>query len=126
MQPTANPFDVPNTAPPVPTNTDAPAAPEYEFVRMPDGSIRAVAKSDIQNVSEIQTATQNVTATPQAPKVEAHFYVWLADGSVERVKESDLPGTAGANAQFGHWQREDKVYQIVAVYPVEDIVKGDK
>ena len=104
----------------------ASATQEYEFVRMPDGSVAAIAKSDIKNVSEIATATQNIAATVAAPKVEQHFYVWLADGSVERVKEADLPGASGTNAVFGHWQRGDNVYQIVGVYPVEDIVKGDK
>lgn len=127
MSPDNNPFAVPTPAP-VPSADTAPPAPasEYEFVRMPDGSVQAVAKSDIHQIDEIATATQNITATPEAPKVEAHFYVWLADGSVERVKESDLPTTAGTNAVNGHWQREDKVYLIVGVYPVEDIVKGDK
>lgn len=109
--------------PPVDTAPPAPAS-EYEFVRMPDGSIQAVAKADIKNVSEIATATQNITATTPAPKVEVHFYVWLADGSVIRVKEDDLPGSAGAGAPLGHWQRDNNVYQIVAVYPVEDVVKG--
>ena len=118
-----SPFTVP--APP-PVNAPA-VTPEdvYTFVEMPDGSVRAVRKSEIQKVSEIETATQNITATPEVPKVEAQFYVWLADGSVVRVKESDLPVPAGTNAVNGHWQRDKNVYLIVGVYPVEDIVKGD-
>ena len=128
MQPVANPFDTPTPAPVAPPVVAEPPAPatEYEFVRMPDGSIQAVAKADIKDVSEIATATQNIAATAAPVKVDQHFYVWLADGSVVRVKESDLPVAAGTNATLGHWQRDNSVYQIVGVYPVEDIVKGDQ
>jgi hypothetical protein len=45
-------------------------------------------------------------------------YVWLADGSVLRVENEDIP-QAGHN-HLGHWQRGDKVYQVVGVYPVEE------
>jgi len=45
-------------------------------------------------------------------------YVWLADGSVLRVANADVP--QGGHLTLGHWQRGDKVFQVVAVYPVED------
>jgi len=45
-------------------------------------------------------------------------YVWLADGSVLRVENEDLP--PGGHQSLGHWQRGDKVYQVVGVYPVEE------
>lgn len=94
---------------------------DFEFVRLPDGSIRAVPKADIREVPE--TATQDAPATVMVPVEDPHFYVWLANGDVIRVKESDLPGSAGTNAAHGHWQKDGNVYLIVAVYPVEDKVK---
>jgi hypothetical protein len=96
---------------------------DYEFVRI-GGQVRAIRKSSVSD--EPETATQNIPKSAMAEVVDPHFYVWLADGNVIRVKQSDLPVAAGTNAAFGHWQIEDKVFQIVNVYPVEDIVKGDK
>lgn len=113
---------------------DAPAAPQADviapsgeglvFVRTPDGQVHAVPAKDIVDVP--------ATSVSDAPKqsavaavAEPQFYVWLANGDVVRVKESDLPAAnAGTNAVFGHWQIGDKVYTIVAIYPVEDVVKG--
>jgi len=65
-------------------------------------------------------------ATQDAPpKVEedtsdsaTQSYVWLADGSVLRVRNEDLP--PAGHLTLGHWQRGDKVYLVVAIYPVED------
>jgi hypothetical protein len=115
----------PPVEPPTPSNdwTEAYAA-GFEYVRLPNGSIHAVRKADIQEVPE--TATQPVPKTAMAEVVDPHFYVWLADGNVIRVKQSDLPVPAGTNAQYGHWQIDDKVFLIVNVVPVEDIAKGDK
>lgn len=93
---------------------------EYEFVRMPNGSIRPVPKDDIREAPT--TSTQDAVVTEQKPKEDMHFYVHLADGSVERVKESDLPMPAGSNAVHGFWQREGKLYTVIGVYPVEDNV----
>lgn len=56
---------------------------------------------------------------PAQPESDAEVYVWLANGDVERVKESDLPGSAGTNALHGHYVKDGKTYQIVAVHPVE-------
>lgn len=56
---------------------------------------------------------------------EPQSYIWLADGSVERVLDEDLPGHAGVGAENGHWERDGKVYQIVAVYPVEIELKKE-
>jgi len=96
---------------------------EYEFVRMPNGSIRAVAKDDIREAPA--TSTQDTVVTQEKPKEDVHFYVHLADGSIERVKESDLPTPAGSNAVHGFWQREGKLYTVIGVYPVEDNVGKD-
>lgn len=49
-------------------------------------------------------------------------YVWLANGTVKRCNNEDLPATGGAD--FGHWNESGKVHTIVAVYPVEETVKG--
>lgn len=53
-------------------------------------------------------------------------YIWLADGSVERVEDADLPGRAGSNAEWGHWEKDGKVHTIVGVYPVEYEIKEGK
>lgn len=98
-------------------------ADDYEYVRI-GGVVRAIPKSSVSD--EPETATQAVPKAAMVEVVDPHFYVWLADGNVIRVKQSDLPATAGTNAANGHWQIDDKVYLIVAVYPVEDIVKGEK
>ena len=58
----------------------------------------------------------DVNATPQS-------YVWLADGNVLRVNDEDLPGASGAGNPHGHWQKENKVYEIVGIYPVESVVE---
>lgn len=57
--------------------------------------------------------------TPAQPESDVEVYAWLANGDVVRVKQSDLPGTAGTNALHGHYEKDGKTYQIVAVYPVE-------
>lgn len=129
LAPVNEPFNVGIVPPPPATSTVAesftgPSVDDYEFVRLPNGVIHPVLKSSIQEVPE--TATQAIPKTALVEVVDPHFYVWLANGDVIRVKQSDLPATAGTNAQFGHWQIENKVFQIVNVVPVEDIVKGDQ
>lgn len=85
----------------------------FTFVRMPDGSVRAVRNDAIQNIGAFDSTVGN----PEIPDEE--MYVWLADGSVERVKQSKLPGSAGTNAVNGYYERDNKMHHIVAVYPVE-------
>jgi len=87
------------------------------------GKVRAIPKASVED--EPETATQNIPKAAMVEVVDPHFYAWLANGEVIRVKQSDLPAAAGASAPFGHWQVDNKVFQIVNVYPVEDIVKGD-
>ena len=129
MIPTSDPFTVPaDEAPPVdptPAN-DTPDVVDdnpYTYVKGPDGVIRAVLKSDVHDAPA--TETQNILPATLAVVPEQQFYVHLANGDVVRVKEKDLPASAGTNATNGHWQRDDKVYLIIGVYPVEDIVKGN-
>ena len=55
---------------------------------------------------------------------EPQSYVWLADGSVVRAYDADLPAGGGTGTPHGFWQRGDKVYQVVGVYPVESVVEG--
>jgi hypothetical protein len=98
-------------------------ADDFEYVRI-NGVVRAIPKASVAD--EPETATQAVPKSATVEVVDPHFYVWLADGNVIRVKQSDLPATAGTNAAFGHWQIENKVFQIVIVVPVEDLVKGDQ
>ena len=70
-----------------------------------------------RNTGEL--STQDKPATPDPNEgVVTQSYVWLADGSVLRVENEDLP--QGGHQTLGHWQRGDKVYQVVGVYPVEE------
>lgn len=107
------------------TPPEAPVKDEVKwlYVRLPDGSVQAVNPADVQEAPATSKQDGPGTPTEQA-KPEAEFYVHLADGSVKRVKESDLPGGVGTNAPSGHWQEGNKVFQVIGVYPVEDIVKG--
>lgn len=93
---------------------------DFEYVRI-DGVVRAIPKASVQEQPE--TATQPALKAAMVEVIDPHFYVWLADGKVIRVKQSDLPAPAGSNAQYGHWQIDNKVFLIVNVVPVEDIVK---
>lgn len=106
---------------PVVDVTELPETPvqDYTYVRLPSGEVRAIPAEQIQNVA-ITTATSDAPApVADAAKEDEHFYVHLSNGEVERVKESDLPTSAGTNAPFGYWQKGNKVFLIVAVYPVE-------
>jgi len=98
-------------------------ADDYEYVRI-GGVVRAIPKKSVAD--EPETVTQAIPKSAMTEVVDPHFYVWLADGNVIRVKQSDLPTPAGTNAAYGHWQIENKVFQIVNVVPVEDLVKGEK
>lgn len=112
-QPMISPFDVPQ-----PT-VDTPAPPvDYVYVEMPDGTYKAVPRSEVTP----RTSTQDSPAVSKVETPEEEFYVHLADGTTERVKESDLPVGIGTNAPFGHWQRKNKVYTVIGVYPVETTV----
>lgn len=92
---------------------------EYEVVRFPDGSLRAVAKASIVQVEAPVTSVSEHVAQVQAQAPDELFYVWLADGTVRKVKESDLPAPAGTNAPHGIWVEAGKTYVIAGVYPVE-------
>lgn len=78
-----------------------------------------VKKADVSATAEKQDKPE-VTEDENA---EAQYYVWLSNGSVKRVNASDVQSTTHP---FGHWQSGNNVYQIVAVYPVEDTVKDAK
>jgi len=80
--------------------------------------------SDAQEVSGAKASAEfskpDNPKTPEEnlPDSATQSYVWLADGSVLRVQNEDLP--QGGHQTYGHWQRGDKVFLIVAIYPVED------
>jgi hypothetical protein len=94
---------------------------DYDFVRMPDGTVRAVRKSDITDVSELPlTSRSEAPRTAVVEKPVQHFYVWLANGDIERVAEEDLPTGSGTNAPQGFWQKNGKVLMVVGIHPIED------
>lgn len=75
---------------------------------------------------DVKAGSTEGLSTSDAPKYEAEeakepeYYVWLANGAVKRCKESDLPN--GSTAPYGHWQSDNKVFEIVNVYPAEETV----
>lgn len=117
------PLNEPGARPVVGTGEDEFNADDFEYVRV-GGVVRAIPKTAVHD--EPETATQAIPKAAMVEVVDPHFYVWLADGNVIRVKQSDLPAPAGTNALNGHWQIDNKVFLIVGIYPVEDIVKGDQ
>lgn len=86
--------------------------------------VKAVETNRAAPTAEAQT--QDKPVAKEDPNAVPQSYVWLADGSVLRVNNEDLPGASGAQDAFGHWQRGNKVYSIVAVHPVEDVVEESK
>ena len=65
----------------------------------------------------------SVQDKPPAPDenqsdAETQSYLWLADGRVLRVRNEDIPSRG--HLSLGHWQIGDKVFQVVAIYPVEE------
>jgi len=70
-----------------------------------------------KNTGEVSTQDKPVAPDPNEGVV-TQSYVWLADGTVLRVENENIP--QGGHQTLGHWQRKDKVYQIVGVYPVEE------
>lgn len=92
---------------------------DYVYVTMPNGSTRAIPRSDVQAAQQRDADAYAAATTVANTGPDPEVYVWLADGSVERVKESTLPGGAGTNAVHGYFDRDGHTHHIVGVYPVE-------
>lgn len=82
------------------------------------------------NAEEVKRTTAPTTLSKQDAPVnkekevaEPQSYVHLADGTVLRVNDVDIPGSAGAGNPNGFWQRGNKVYHVIGVYPVETVVE---
>lgn len=76
-----------------------------------------------RNEPSAEPVKQDLPVREDKPEQVPQSYVWLADGSVLRVNDEDLPGASGAQNPFGHWQRGNKVYEVVGVYPAESTVE---
>lgn len=106
----------PNDAAP-PLEADEADYSDYQFVRFPNGELRAIRKTDIQNAGPgggFETLTG-----PSGQRDESEVYVHLADGSVEKCKAYEVPPAAGTNYPNGFWYKDDKAYMVTAVYPAE-------
>lgn len=97
--------------------------PTPEFVEpkseeSPDVQVmpKAAASADV--------VTQDVPVSKTKEAEEPQSYVHLADGTVLRVLDKDIPVGAGTGSPYGFWQRENKVYHVIGVYPVETVVEG--
>jgi len=80
---------------------------------------KEMPRADPPKELSVQDAPERVEEVDTEPQ----FYVHLSDGSVMRCKGDDLPLGSGTNAPNGHWQRGNKVYLVIGVYPVEDTVE---
>lgn len=69
--------------------------------------------------SEVRTTQVEDDVVPQS-------YVWLPDGQVLLVNDEDLPGTAGVQNAYGHWEKDGKVYDIAFVFPKEFTLPKEK
>jgi len=67
-------------------------------------------------------STPDVKAVEEEEDTRPKSYVWLANGQVKKCYDDDLP--AHGTGDFGHWNEGNNVHLIVAVYPVEETVKG--
>lgn len=122
------------TVPPVTDSYPTPATRESEPVQTTqDKKTMWIRESEpVQSTQAAGRGWQGGDLAKPAPKPEPEkeeepqSYIWLADGSVERVLDADLPGHAGVGAENGHWEKDGKVFQIVAVYPVEIEPKKEK
>jgi hypothetical protein len=70
-----------------------------------------------------ETSQQDLPVSQTKEQAEPQSYVHLSDGTVLRVKDEDLPTASGTNAPYGYWQRGNKVYDVIGVYPVEVTVE---
>ena len=80
-----------------------------------------VKKADVSATAEKQEkpeVTEDEATEPQS-------YVWLSNGTVKRVNNADLQS---ATPPYGHWQtgKGKEVFEIVAIYAVEPVVKDGK
>lgn len=66
--------------------------------------------------SEIRPQIVEEEAEPQS-------YVWLNNGEVLLADNADLPAHSGLGAELGYWEKDGKVFSIVAVYPKEITIK---
>jgi hypothetical protein len=71
-----------------------------------------------------QPTKQDLPAKVAEESYEPQSYVHLADGTVLRCYDADLPAGGGTGTPHGFWQRDNKVYQVIGVYPVESTVEG--
>lgn len=123
-QPVATPAPMPapmEDPAPEPKATVTEATPTFDttdwvFVRMPDGSVAPIHKSQIQDAGAFANSGPKPAVMPEK---EAEFYLHLANGDVVRVKESERPATSGTNAPFGHYSKDDKTYLVIGCYEVE-------
>jgi hypothetical protein len=76
---------------------------------------RKVAPSE-PSKSEVRTQEVPEDEVPQS-------YVWLGNGEVLLVNDEDLPSHSGRGAENGYWEKDGKVYAVVAVYPKETTIK---
>jgi len=85
------------------------------------------AEPDVQEVKRDTAPStlskQDLPVSKEKEIAEPQSYVHLADGTVLRVNDTDIPASAGAGNPNGFWQRGNKVFHVVGVYPVETVVE---
>lgn len=79
-----------------------------------------------ENVAPTEVSKQDLPEQKEQQEVKPQSYVHLADGTVLRVNDEDLPVASGTNNTNGYWQKGNKVFHVIGVYPVEITVEENK
>lgn len=94
------------------------APDQFVFVEMPDGSVRAVDRGQVQKFAEFQSDG------PVEEDPDPEVYVHFANGEVSRLHTSELiEKTGSATPQYlnvggdndGGWY----AHKVIGIYPVE-------
>lgn len=89
---------------------------------------REAAKPKPKESTAVSTGRESVPTEPVKSEVRVQeveddtvpqSYVWLPNGEVLLVNDEDLPGAAGVQNAYGHWEKDGKVYDIAFVFPKE-------
>lgn len=73
-----------------------------------------------------ETTKSQVRVQEVEDDVVPKSYVWLVNGEVLLANNEDLPTHSGKGAELGYWEKDGKVFPIVAVHPIEVTLKETK
>src|SRR3954469_9739007 len=92
---------------------DKKAATEKAAADAANKNDNATTVDSGRSAPSTEAVTQDKPQPKEDPNATPQSYVWLVYGEVLRVNDEDLPGASGAANPHGHWQRENKVFEVV-------------